>query len=445
MTRHRWRFLALLALLLTALVAGCGGDDDEDEEGGGAATTETAAEDVSGTISFAGIWVGEEQASFRAVIDAFNEQYPNVTVKYNAAGDNLPTVLSTAIEGGNPPDLAAIAQPGLMQDFVERGALKPITFARQAAVSNFGQSVVESGSVDGQFYGLMWRANNKSTVWYNAHVWEDALGADAEPPADWDAFLEAAETIKASGTPAFSIAGADGWTLTDLFENIYLRTAGAQKYDQLARHEIKWTDPSVKEALREMAKVFADSDNIAGGTSGALQTDFETAVANVFSKNPKAAMIIEADFVPGVPKVKLKAETDYNFFEFPKIGDSPPVVVGSGNLVVAFNDNPAVRAFVNYLTTPESAETWIKRAGGFSSPNKNVDPASYTDAIGRETATALTEAETFRFDLSDVAPPAFGATVGQGMWKLFQDLLRNPQNVDGIAQQLEAAAARAYK
>ena len=40
----------------------------------------------------------------------------------------------------------------------------------------------------------------------------------------------------------YSIGAADGWTLTDLFENIYLRTAGAEKYDQLTKHEILWTD-----------------------------------------------------------------------------------------------------------------------------------------------------------------------------------------------------------
>ena len=442
MTRHRWRFLALLALLIAALVTACGGDDDDEDEGAGETTTQ-AAEDVSGSLSISGIWIGEEQASFRQVIDGFRDQYPNVDVKYNAAGDNLPTVLSTAVEGGNPPDIAAIAQPGLMADFVERGALKPLTFARQATRDNFGQSIVDTGSVNGTFYGLLWKANNKSTVWYNVPAVEEALGEDFEPPATWDELVEAAETIKASGIPAFSVAGSDGWTLTDLFENIYLRTAGPQKYDQLARHEIRWTDPSVKEALREMAKVL-QGDNIAGGTSGALQTDFETAVANVFSKNPKAAMIIEADFVPGVPKVKLRPKTDYDFFEFPAVGDSPPVVVGAGNLIVAFRDTPAVRAFVNYLTTPESAEIWIAR-GGFSSPNKNVDAATYKDPIGRETSTALAEAETFRFDLSDLAPGEFGATVGQGMWKLLQDFLRNPQNVDGIARQLEAAAARAYK
>jgi alpha-glucoside transport system substrate-binding protein len=59
--------------------------------------------------------------------------------------------------------------------------------------------------------------------------------------------LEDAETLKQSGTPAYSIGGADGWTLSDTFENIYLRQAGPTKYDQLTKHEI--TDPSLKKAL----------------------------------------------------------------------------------------------------------------------------------------------------------------------------------------------------
>ena len=89
--------------------------------------------------------------------------------------------------------------------------------------------------------------------------------------------------------PAYSIGGADGWTLTDLFENIYLRMAGPEKYDQLTDHEIPWTDQSVKDALTEIGKIFGDTENIAGGTSGALQTDFPTSVTQVFSDPPKAA------------------------------------------------------------------------------------------------------------------------------------------------------------
>jgi alpha-glucoside transport system substrate-binding protein len=430
--KRRW--LALLAFLLafSLVPLACGGDDDEEEDAA------PAAEDVSGSISVMGIWQAEEQRNFQRVIDGFREQYPNVTVRYNGAGDDLPTILQTAVEGGNPPDIAAPAQPGLVQGLVEDGELKPIGFLRNAMVENFGESIVQVGTFNDQLYGLMFKADNKSTIWYNVSVFEDA---GVEPPETWETFLESANTINASGVPAYSIGGSDGWTLTDLFENIYLRTAGPELYDQLSRHEIPWTHASVKTALREMAKIVGDTDNIVGGRTGAVQTDFETSVSNVFSRNPKAAMVIEADFVPGVVQHPLEPQTGYDVFPFPPIQDSPPTVVGSGNLFVLFTDNPATRAFMEYLTTPEAAEIWAE-IGGFSSPNKQLDVNVYPDEILRETAGAIGEAEVFRFDLSDVVPSAFGATTGQGLWKLFQDFVNNPQNVDGIAQQMEQAAAR---
>ncbi len=139
--------------------------------------------------------------------------------------------------------------------------------------------------------------------------------------ATYEDLLADAKTINASGLPAYSIGGADGWTLTDLFENIYIRTAGAETYDKLAKHEIPWTDQSVKDALAEMAKIVGDTDNIAGGQAGALQTDFPTSVANVFSATPKAAMVLEGDFVPGVAGDANPLEPETGLQRLPVPGD----------------------------------------------------------------------------------------------------------------------------
>jgi alpha-glucoside transport system substrate-binding protein len=439
--RLRYLLLGLLAAFAVA-AAGCGGGGSG-STGAAGGTTGGAADCGSGSISLMGIWVSTEQQSIQAVIDGFKAKCPDVTVKYNPAGDNLVTVLATAVQGGNPPDLATIAQPATVGEYVSKGSLKPIDFAAKTINDNFSQDLVKQGTFDGKLYGFFFKALNKSTVWYNVPVFQDA-GVD--PPTTWDEFLQAATTIKASGVPAYSIGGADGWTLTDLFENVYIRTAGPDMYDKLAKHEIPWTDQSVKDALTEMAKIYGDKDNIAGGTQGALQTDNATSITQAFADPPKAAMVIEGDFVPGeiTKSTKAKPETGFNVFTFPSINDSPPAVVGAGDMLVMFKDTPAARAFLEYMATPEAAEIWVKR-GGFSSPNKNVPESAYPDPIQKATATAIASAETFRFDLSDLQPSAFGGTVGQGEFKLFQDFLANPSDVDGIAQKLEDAAAKAYK
>jgi ABC-type glycerol-3-phosphate transport system substrate-binding protein len=307
---------------------------------------------------------------------------------------------------------------------------------------NYSQGWIDLGTVDGTLYGLPFKGANKSTIWYNVQAFEDA---GVSPPETWEQLIEAGNTLNASGIRAYSIAGADGWTLTDLFENIYLRTAGPEMYDQLTEHEIPWTDESVKTALTRMQEIFQENDNIAGGRTGALQTDFPTSVRQVFQSQPRAAMVMEGDFVQGVITAETEAEpeTGFNQFAFPSIDGSPASVVGGGDIAIMFTDDEATRALMQWLATPEAAQVWAQR-GGFSSPNQNLDPGVYPDPIARETAVALAEAETFRFDLSDLAPSAFGGTVGQGMWQILQDFLRNPDDIDRTAERLEQSAAQAY-
>jgi alpha-glucoside transport system substrate-binding protein len=459
--KRRWLFLALLVSVLAFAAVGCGGDEGAapaepapaepapaEPAPAETAPAETApaepapAEDVSGDISLMGIWQDVEAEHIEAVLDGFREQYPNVNVTYDPAGDDLPTLLTTAIEGGNPPDLAAPAQPGFISELATAGDLLPLDFMRETVVENYGESTAQLGEFDGTLYGYLFKASSKSLGWYNVAAFE---AAGVEPPPTFEDLTAAAETIKASGLPAYSIAGADGWTLTDLFENIYVRSAGPDMYDQLARHEIPWTDQSVKDALALMAQIVGDSDNLAGGTEGALQADFPTAVGNVFTEDPSAAMVLEGIFVPGVVETTLTYPDGYNSFDFPSIEGSPRSVVTDGNFIVMLKDSPAAQALATYLASPEAATIWAER-GGYITYNTGVDPSVYPDPVYQELAAAIAEGQidVVKFDLSDLQPGAFGATTGQGLWKLFQDFIANPDDIDGITQQMEDAANAAY-
>jgi alpha-glucoside transport system substrate-binding protein len=429
----RTRKLHVFALLLAALAfvaAGCGGDDDDDG----------TAEEVSGTVSMMGIWTGEEAESFEAVLEGFQEQQPDVTVNYNAVGDQIPTVLATRVEGGNPPDVATAPQPGLVNDFFEQGALQPLEFAAGEIRDNFPGGAYEFATFDDEIYGFLFKAANKSTIWYNVELFEQA---GVEPPETFEELLEVAQTLRASGTQAYSLGADVGWPMTDIFENIYIRQSGPEMYDQLADGEIPWDDQSVKDALELMAEIVGDTENIPGGTSGAVNTDFPTSVVNAFKADPDAAMVLEGDFVGGEILANTPAEPveGFDVFDFPSIDGSEPMVVGGGDTMIMFNDTPAARALIDYLATPEAAEIWAER-GGFSSANQNIDTNVYPDEISQRTAEALAEADVFRFDLSDLQPAAFGATVGQGLWQEFVEFLRDPDDVDGAAQRLQQEAQR---
>ena len=284
-----------------------------------------------------GVWSGAERSAFQDVISTFHRRYPNVTVKFRSTGDNTPTVLAKAVAGGHPPDLADVAQPGLIKQFAGIGALKPETYALSSYSANFDPAWVEARH--GQRQVVRGRVQGVEQV--DRLVQRPRVQDRRDcPPTTWQDFLSDAKTLKVSGTRGYSIGGADGWTLTDLFENVYLRQAGVAKYRALSDHTIKWTDPTVKNALRTIAAVFGDTSNIYGGTSGALHTDFPTSVNNVFRSPPKAAMVMEGDFVPGVATVKATPVTDYNVFAFPSINGSGPEVEIGGDTIVALGAPP---------------------------------------------------------------------------------------------------------
>jgi alpha-glucoside transport system substrate-binding protein len=265
-------------------------------------------------------------------------------------------------------------------------------------------------------------------------------------PATWKDLLTTAQTVYDSGVTPFSIGGADGWTLTDWFENVYLSQAGPEKYDQLAQHKIKWTDPSVKEALTTLAQIWGKKDWVAGGASGALQTEFPASVTQTFTggDQPKAAMVYEGDFVQvNIADTKSKVGTDAKVFPFPTVGATAPVVSG-GDAAVILKDSKGAQALATFLASPDAAEIQAK-LGGYLSPNKNVDVSAYPNEVQQTIAKALIAAgDDFRFDMSDQAPQAFGGTPGKGEWKDLQDFLKNPTNVAGTQAKLESDAATAY-
>lgn len=430
--QYRRRVLAAIGMIGVSglLLTGCGGSKQAESAIEGNFEGET--------LNVVAAWSGAEQKNFEAVLDAFAKE-TGAKVNYTSFGDNGPTYIQGQIEGGTPPNVAVVGQPALMQQLATDGSIKPVGDDVKSAVEeNYSQSWIDLGTVDDELYGVWFKAANKSTMWYNADIYDEA---GATEPEDWDGFLDQLQLVSDSGYAGISVGADVGWPLTDWFENVYLRTAGAEKYDQLTKHEIPWTDPSVKEALDVLATLWG-TDLV---QEGGAQRTFPETVTEVFGADPQAGTVFEGDFVAGVITDDGNSTVGENalFYDFPAINGSAPSVVGGGDVAVQFTDDEATNALMKYLASPESASVWVPN-GGLTSPNKGVDTALYPDDISRQVAEALTAAETFRFDMSDLTPSAFGGTAGQGFWQEMIRFYENPSDVEGAQKRLEAAAAAAY-
>ncbi|MFC8505295.1 ABC transporter substrate-binding protein [Streptomyces sp. NPDC057411] len=446
--------IGIVAAVAVLTAAGCGGGGGDKDPGasapsasGGGNGAGLSLPSLKGEkIEVAAVWTGPEQENFTKVLEEF-EKRTGATVTFVPAQDPIVNFLGTKIAGGSPPDVAMLPQVGAIHQAAAQKWLKPLgPEARAQLTKNYSRGWQDLGTVGGTPYGVYFKAANKSLVWYNTAAFDNA---GVSEPKTWKELLTTAETISASGVTPVSVGGADGWTLTDWFENVYLSQAGPEKYDQLAKHTIKWTDPSVTRALTTLAELFGKPALLAGGTNGALQTEFPVSVTQTFTggDRAKAAMVFEGDFsAVNIAQTGAEIGKDAKVFPFPAVGDggTAPVVTG-GDAAVALKDTKGAQALLTFLASPDAARIWAG-LGGFVSPNKGLDKAAYPNDVQREIAAALIGAgDDFRFDMSDQMPQSFGGTPGKGEWKALQDFLKNPRDVAGAQARLEAEAAKAYK
>jgi alpha-glucoside transport system substrate-binding protein len=425
--------LGLALAVLGVALAACRGDGGRE-----------AVPDLRGhRAEVVAVWQGAEATAFEQVLQVFEDR-TGATVTYTStAGEDITAVLDRRLEADDPPQVVVLPQPGLLTRYAESGEILPIADVVGDEVrAGWAPRWQELGSVDGVLYGVWFKAANKSLIWYSIGTFERH---GLVPPDDVDGLVTVARALAAGGIPAFSVTGAasDAWTLTDWFENLYLRLAGPEWYDALAAHRIPWTDPTVAETLRVMADLLGPGQVLA---AAGPETSFPESVAGVFAAHPSVAMVMEGDFVPGVVATSTDAEVgiDVDVFAFPGRAASDRFVIGGGDVAVLMQSTPASDALLRYLASTDAGEVWAA-IGGFVSPNEDLDLTVYPDATTRRIARSLLEAgDEFRFDLSDLQPAALGGTTGQGMWAALTDFVAGTSDLERTMARLEADASAAW-
>ena len=429
--RRIWLLLGSLVVAAAVVAGGCGGgggDGGGGEEGG----------KFTGAVTILSLWGGSEREAFQKVLDGFTKK-TGIKTKYETARD-FEVVIRTRLAAGNPPMAAIIPRPGPISDWARDGSLvsyEDLGVDTDQLKANYAQSWIDLGTVDDVLYGIPVKANSKTTLWYKPNE----LGQ--KPPEDWQGLLDLTKKLRSQGKTPWAVGAKDGWPLTDWFEVIYLKKNGKEKYDQLFTGKLEFTDPSVKDAIQEMLKVLNEQD-LPGGVEGALGTEFVTSIGQVFGANSKAELYYEGGFVGGIAlgevNPKLKPGKDIDFVPFPKLNDEyANAILGSGDLVVAFENNDGVRQLVDYLLSKEAGEIWA-RTGAIVSPNKSVDTSVYPNELSKKEAEQLTGAEIFGFDGSDQLPGG----LSEDWPAVLQNVMRSPGDVDSLLKDFQDQASSAF-
>lgn len=236
---------------------------------------------------------------------------------------------------------------------------------------------------------------------------------------------------------------ASGWPGTDWIEDIMLRTAGPEVYDQWVNHDIPWTDARVKRAFEIFGSIVRDEAYTWGGPIAVNATNFNDAVAPLFMDPPQAFMHRQASFITSTIRENnpnLVAGEDYDFFPFPPIEEEYGTpVLGAADMVSLLTEKPAAKQFMRFLATPGAQSIWVGELGKIG-VNKRINPNVYPDELTAKMAAVLQDATVFRFDGSDSMPGAVGSGA---FWTGIVDYV-NGEDLDSVLEYIEAVADETY-
>jgi alpha-glucoside transport system substrate-binding protein len=416
-------------LSASLVLAACGGDD---EGGGGTNKAEGKAPgagkaecegltefgDLTGTtVTLYTSIVAPEDQSHKDSYELFTE-CTGAKVQYEGSKE-FEAQLVVRVRSGNPPDVAYVPQPGLLRTLVtDTGKVLEAPDSVAANVDEFfGEDWKNYGTVDGTFYAAPLGANVKSFVWYSPSMFQEN---GWEVPTTWDDMIALSDTIAASGIKPWC-AGigsgeATGWPATDWLEDVLLRDAGADVYDQWVNHEIPFNDPQVVDALDRVGGILKNDKYVNGGygdVKSIATTTFQDGGLPIL--DGKCALHRQAGFYAANWPEGTNVAEDGDVFAFylPTTSDEfGKPVLGGGEFVAAFDDRPEVQAFQTYL----SSDTWANEkakatpGGGWVSANTGLDINNLVSPIDQLSAETFQDPEAvFRFDGSDQMPGAVGA------------------------------------
>lgn len=407
-----------LTLTLTGLMFGCNTESTTDKP----------------QVTILGVIIGEQQEKLEQALAPFTEE-TGIEVVYEGT-DAFATLLPIRVDSGNAPDIAMFPQPGLMADFAKEGKLIPIdSFIDVAQLKEaYSEDWLKLGTINNNIYGLWYRASVKSLVWYSPEAFKQA---NYQIPKTWEEMTALSNRMVAEGKTPWCLGiesgDATGWVGTDWIEDIMLRTAGAKVYDQWVNHEIPFNHPSVKNAFQEFGKIALNEKYVRGGKVGVISTPFGDSPTPLFDNPPGCYLHRQANFITSFLPSDVELGTDVSIFPLPGIKPEfgLPVLV-AGDVFTMFNDTPEARKLMEYLATKKPHEIWAS-LGGYISPHQQVSVEVYPDEITRQIAQILLDADTIRFDGSDMMPGAVGTGT---FWSGVVDYVGG-SNVDTVLNNIE--------
>ncbi|MEW6059783.1 MAG: ABC transporter substrate-binding protein [Actinomycetota bacterium] len=429
---RRMRLLVLPVVVLTLGLVAC-----EEEEGGGGQLENTGTVNVLNAM--------DPVAEVPAIQEIIDDNLGDVEYTAEIEGSaDFEEQFPIRADGGTL-DIALLPQPGTVAAQAAKGnltSLEDLGFDIAELEALFGEYFLSLGEYEGEHYGLPTNINLKSMVWYPK---DDFDAAGYTVPTTWDELMALSDQIVADGgTPwcvGFESGTATGWPATDWMEDIMLRTAGPDVYDQWVNHEIPFNDPAVANAAEVFGDVMFKEGYVLGGADDTPSIAFGDAPLPMFEDPPGCWLHRQASFINAFFPAETVAGVDYDWFPLPPIDQEGTLFAGELAVIGTAGNRPEVKDFLEKFMA-EQIQCAMGGVVGSSriSPNVNVGPECYGNDILAAASQVLTNAlatGTGRFDASDLMPGEVGA--GSFWTGMVQYMQEGPDSLTSVLDDIEAS------
>jgi glucose/mannose transport system substrate-binding protein len=285
---------------------------------------------------------GSEAAGLEALIQVFNENYPNTEfINATAAETNAQRALATRLQNGQPPDSwQGHAGQELIGTYTANEQIVPLNdlYKEQSWLDVMPKLMFPLISQDGNIYSIPVSIHRTNVLWYNPSL----LDANGIPiPATLEDWFSAMDTLQREDVIPLALGDADTRTL--LFESILLASLGPEKYSGLWDGSTDWAGADIKFALENYQKAltYTAEDSASLSWQEAAQT----------LSNGEAAFYVMGDWVEAYfREVGKQPDVDYGWAPAP----------GTEGIFQFMGDS-----FVLAMNAPnrEGAIDWLKVAG----------------------------------------------------------------------------------
>ncbi len=378
-----------------------------------------------------------ELAQYREGFRPFEEE-TGIQIDFVSYGDDFTYVADDVVLSGLAPDIIFFSQPGYLADLVEQGRVIDVrsfmdeTFLRQ----HYSEAMLEAAMVKGQMAGVWHAINIKSLVWYAKPAF-DAAGYSE--PQTWEQLMKLTEQIAADGeTPwciGMEMGETTGWVGTDWVENILLRTAPPETYDAWVAGNLPFDSPEIRRVFEILAEIWLEDTYVHGGVPAIAEEDVIDSMLGIFATPPDCLLHSQASFALSFFPDGAQFGRDYDFFYLPPIDEEfGHPVLGAGNIVAMFHDRPEMREVMRFIASGEFAKPFVE-SGGIIAPQRDTPFEWYSSPATLKMAQILLEADTYRFDGSDLMPPEVGAGA---FWQGMVDWVQG-EDVDTVLRAIDDA------